>query len=162
MILKIILSVLFAIFISAVQLLEIPQGGFYFNFVLAAVVALAYAGFAREASVFGGAAGLVLDFYSMEKFGFFSVLFFLTAVLLVWVMSNFFTSKNWFSFLFFSVFAAASFSSFFLLLKAFFIRGISGIDFYSFVSRCLEPSFATAVLLSFGYLIFCFLKRKRF
>ena len=133
----------------------------YFNFVLAFLIIIAYRGDFFANMVFAAGTGLILDFYSLEGFGFFFFLFIITALAGNLIMTNFFGSRNWLSFLLFSLCSTAGYGVIYLTVKIIYSRGIGTVDFNYFFRRELAPMAITFVALAVGYFVVGFMKERR-
>ena len=154
--------IIFAAFASAaIELSGLFGSVLYFNFALALLIIIAYRGDFFENMVFAAGTGLILDFYSLEGFGFFFFLFIIAAFAGNLMMANFFGGRNWLSFLLFSFFSAASYGAIHLALKIIYSRGIGAVDFNYFLRRELAPMAITFVTLSVGYFVVGFIRERR-
>lgn len=111
-------SVFIALILITLELGGIAPGNFKINLIVAALIFLVYYGYFWESLVFAGVSGLSLDFFSIERFGFFLGLFLFFALFLNVMTYNFFSAKTWMTFFIFSLSSLFMYNLFFLISRA--------------------------------------------
>lgn len=132
--------------------------GFKINFLVTAVIFFVYGGYFWESLIFSAAGGMMIDFFSAERFGFFLGLFALTALILNILVHNFFSKKNWVTFIIFSAVGLVIYSLLFLIIEAVVDWDFPKIYSWSAVSGKIYELFSTLLLAVVVYLAFGWLR----
>jgi|GEM_PF-1689480 len=144
---RIIGSVFISLILIAFELGGVAAGNFKINLIAAALIFLVYYGCFWESLVFAGVSGLLVDFFSIERFGFFLGLFLFFALFLNVMTYNFFSAKTWLTFFIFSFSGLFLYNLFFLISRAAVTLNFVNLYAWPILSARICEMFSTLVFV---------------